>query len=120
MRIFFYNIMDGGEGRADPLAEVIAAQRADVVGLAEAQNDEVLARIAKRLGMDYVQAIGNGDSASALLSRFPIRDSANHAPLHPQKLTKSLLRATVIDPTGHPWEFGVVHLQARAGEEHER
>src|SRR5688572_31320603 len=120
MRIFSYNILDGGEGRADPLAEVIAAQRADVVALIESQNDEVLARIAKRLGMDYVQARGNGDSAVALLSRFPIRDSINHAPFHAGTLTKSFLQATVVEESGRVWQFGVVHLQHRAGEEHER
>ena len=120
MRILSYNILEGGEGRADPLAEVIAAQRADVVALIESQNDEVLARIAKRLQMDYVQARGTNDSAVALLSRFPFRDSINHAPRHPKKLTKSLLQATIIDPTGQPRHFGVVHLHARATEDDER
>ena len=33
MRIVSYNILDGGEGRADPLAEVIEAQRPEVVAL---------------------------------------------------------------------------------------
>ena len=33
MRLVSYNILDGGEGRADPLAEVIEAQRPDVIGL---------------------------------------------------------------------------------------
>jgi endonuclease/exonuclease/phosphatase family metal-dependent hydrolase len=120
MRIFSYNILDGGEGRADPLAEVIAAQRADVIALIESQDPEVLARIAKRLQMDYVPARGNSDSAVALLSRFPIRDSINHAPLHPDQLTKSLLQATIIDSANQPWHFGVIHLHHRAAEEDER
>lgn len=120
MRIISYNILTGGEGRADPLAEVIAAQRADVVALIEAEDPAVLDRIARRLGMDYVTAAGNGGTAAALLSRFPIRDSINHTPLHPDALTKSFLRATVVDPASSPWTFGVVHLQHRAGEEHER
>jgi endonuclease/exonuclease/phosphatase family metal-dependent hydrolase len=120
MRIFSYNVLDGGEGRADPLAEVIAAQRADVVALAEADDDEVLARIAKRLKMDYVQAVGGKGKAVALLSRFPIRDSVNHGALHPDVITKAFLQATVVDPSGTPWHFGVVHLQHRATEEHER
>ena len=36
MRICSYNILDGGEGRADPLAEVILAQRPDIVAIVEA------------------------------------------------------------------------------------
>ncbi len=112
MRIVSYNILTGGEGRADPLVEVLLAQRADVIGLVEAEDPAVLERIAKRLNMDYVQAIGN-KGASALLSRFPIRDSINHAPLQPG-LSKSLLQATITDSAGKNWNLGVLHLHARA------
>ena len=38
MRIVSYNILDGGVGRADPIAEVLLAQRPDVVGLVEADE----------------------------------------------------------------------------------
>jgi endonuclease/exonuclease/phosphatase family metal-dependent hydrolase len=119
MRIVSYNILTGGEGRADPLIEVLIAQRADVVGLVEAEDPTVLERIARRLKMDYVQATGNQSGASALLSRFPIRDSINHAAF-PPGLCKSLLQASVIDPAGNAWRFGVAHLHARAAEEDER
>jgi exodeoxyribonuclease III len=119
MRIVSYNIMTGGEGRADPLCEVLLAQNADVVGLVEAEDPAVLERIARRMKMDYVQAMGNESGASALLSRFPIRDSINHAALQPG-LSKSFLQASVIDPEGQVWQFGVIHLHHRAGEEDER
>src|SRR4051794_34644396 len=119
MRIVSYNILTGGEGRADPLAEVLLAQRADVIGLVEAEDPAVLERIARRLKMDYVQAVGNKSGASALLSRFPIRDSINHALLQ-SGLSKSLLQASVIDPAGQVWNFGVVHLHARATDADER
>jgi endonuclease/exonuclease/phosphatase family metal-dependent hydrolase len=119
MRIISYNILTGGEGRADPLIEVLLAQRADVVGLVEAEDATVLERIARRLKMDYVQATGDKGGASALLSRFPIRDSVNHAAFQPG-LSKSLLQASVVDDAGNAWQFGVVHLHARAGEEDER
>jgi endonuclease/exonuclease/phosphatase family metal-dependent hydrolase len=115
MRIVSYNILTGGEGRADPLAEVLIAQRADVIGLVEAEDPAVLERIARRLNMDYVQGPGNRGGASALLSRFPIRDSVNYAPLE-GGLSKSLLRASVEAPGGAVWHFGVAHLHARAGE----
>lgn len=119
MRIVSYNIMTGGEGRADPLCEVLLAQNADVVALVEAEDPTVLERIARRMKMDYVQAIGNESGASALLSRFPIRDSINYAPLRPG-LSKSLLQASVTDRKGQPWHFGVVHLHHRATDEDER
>jgi exodeoxyribonuclease-3 len=112
MRLVSYNILNGGEGRADPLAEVILAQRPDVVALVEADVPAVVERIARRLDMDYVIARGQLD-ASALLSRWPIRRSINHAALAPA-LTRSFLEAEVIAPTGQAWPIGVVHLQSGA------
>lgn len=112
MRIVSYNILDGGEGRADPLAEVIEAQRPDVVALVEATDLAVIERIARRLEMDYVQGVG-ASQASALLTRWMIRDSVNHA-LVRRGLSKSLLEATVVDPDSKEWSFGVVHLHAHA------
>ncbi len=118
MRLVSYNILDGGEGRADPLAEVIEAQRPDVVALVEAVDPAVVERIANRLRFDFVIATGN-KQASALLTRWTIRHSVNHALMNPG-LSKSLLEALVIDPAGAEWTFGVVHLNARAGEEDEK
>src|SRR3954467_1809260 len=80
MRVFSYNILDGGEGRADPLAEVIEAQRADCVALIEADNSDVLERISKRLKMDLIVAQGTRH-AVALLSRLPIVYTINHGAL---------------------------------------
>ncbi|MDB5319398.1 MAG: hypothetical protein JWN40_1029 [Phycisphaerales bacterium] len=119
MRIVSYNILTGGEGRADPLVEVLLAQRADVIGLVEAEDPAVLERIARRLRMDYVQAIGRKSGASALLSRFPIRDSINHA-LLTDGISKSLLQASIDGPGGLPWHFGIAHLHARATEADEQ
>jgi endonuclease/exonuclease/phosphatase family metal-dependent hydrolase len=118
MRLVSYNILDGGEGRADPLAEVIEAQNPDVVALVEATDRTVIERLANRLGMDYIQAMGTSQ-ASALLTRWTIRESINHA-LTRQGLSKSLLEATVLDPRGQEWIFGVVHLHAHASEADEQ
>jgi len=118
MRIVSYNILDGGEGRADPLGEVIEAQRPDVVCLVEASDLAVVERIANRLGMDFVQAMGRKKGASALLTRYTIRESMNHALLRDQ-LSKSLLEATLVDPAGAEWSFGIVHLHAHALESDE-
>ena len=120
MRIVNYNILDGGEGRVDSLARVIEAQRPDVVGLVEADSRAVVEDLAARLEMDFVHAPGNAH-ASALLTRWPVRESINHAPLHPNALEKSLLEATVVEPeSGREWTVGVVHLHARGTEEDER
>lgn len=118
MRIVSYNILEGGGGRADKLADVIRSQRPDVVCLVEAEDEAVLATIAEKLKMDLVPAPGN-KRGSALLTRWTIRDSINHAPLH-KALSKSLLEATVVTPAGQTWAFGVAHFHAHAGEEDER
>lgn len=72
-----YNILDGGIGRADPLAEVMLANEPDVVALVEAEDDEVVRRIAKRLDMDVVPGQGRKRKC-ALLSKLPITATINH------------------------------------------
>ncbi|MBC8106094.1 MAG: endonuclease/exonuclease/phosphatase family protein [Anaerolineae bacterium] len=119
MRMFSYNILDGGEGRADPLAEVIQAQRADIVCIVEADKIEVIERIAHRLKMDCIHAPGR-KSAAALLSRWAISKSINHALLRSDGPEKSFLEAEVIEPGGRIWTIGVVHLHAHARERDER
>jgi len=114
MRLLSYNILDGGTGRADQLADVIASQRADLVALVAAEDEAVLDHLARRLDMDVLFAAGN-THASALLTRWPVRESINHAPLH-KDLEKSFLEATVVDPTGRAWTLGVLHLHAHGTE----
>src|SRR5882762_4542461 len=116
MRIFSYNILDGGEGRADPLAEVIEAQRADCVALIEADNNDVLERISRRLDMDMIVAQGKRHSV-ALLSRFPIIHTSNHAAL--QDKPDCLLEALVRAPTGEEFTLGILHLHPHALEKDE-
>lgn len=118
MRLISYNVLDGGEGRADPLAEVILANRPDIVALVEAQDHAVLERIASRLKMDFILGEhrpkdGKKTYAAAILSRWPITESINHAPLH-AGAPKSLLEATIAEPSGQSWTLGVMHLHAHA------
>lgn len=117
MRVASYNILDGGEGRADPLAEVILAQRADVVGVVEADNPAVLHRLSQRLEMDFVVASGQRH-AVALFSRWTIGDSINLAALHADG-PRCLLSAEVTTPSGAVWPVGVLHLSPRADESDE-
>ena len=114
MRIVSYNILDGGEGRADPLAEVILAQKPDLVALVEAGNLDVLERIGKRLDMDYIQAEGAGEHAVALYSRWPIVQSINHGVV--RGTPRCLLEVLVRRPDGPEWTIGVTHLHPRASE----
>ncbi len=80
MRVISYNILDGGVGRADPIAEVIKANRPDVAALVEADDLAVVERIAHRLNMDFVHAAAKTHSV-AILSRLPIIESVNIAAL---------------------------------------
>jgi endonuclease/exonuclease/phosphatase family metal-dependent hydrolase len=116
LRLFSYNILDGGEGRADPLAEVIEAQRADVVALIEADNSDVLNRISKRLKMDII--VGQGKRhAVALLSRFPIIQTINHGALGEKP--DCLLEALIRTPAGEEVTLGILHLHPHAREQDE-
>lgn len=114
MRLLSYNILDGGEGRADPLAEVVLAQRADIVAVVEADDAAVQRRIASRLNMDFVAGESKKHMA-AIYSGWRIVESINHAALH-RSLVGSCLEAKVIDPNGREWEIGVVHMPAGATE----
>jgi endonuclease/exonuclease/phosphatase family metal-dependent hydrolase len=112
MRVVTYNILNGGEGRADPLAEVLLAQRPDIVALVEADVSAVVERIAKRLSMDFI--IGQGKHhAAALLSRWPIQQTINHAAFS-AGISRSFLEASVLAPGGNEWPIGVLHLPAGA------
>jgi hypothetical protein len=57
-RLTLYNLHRGGVGRADPLAEVLLAQGADVVVMTEATDAEMFDRIAWRLGGDTFGGVG--------------------------------------------------------------
>lgn len=112
MRIISYNILDGGVGRADPLGEVIQAQQADVVVLVEADEDEVVDRLAKRMKMDRIIAPGHGHCL-AILSRWPFRETINHALIHPDA-PRSCCEAVIRLPNGN--ELPVIGLQLHPGD----
>jgi endonuclease/exonuclease/phosphatase family metal-dependent hydrolase len=120
VRIVSYNILDGGAGRADPLAEVILAQRPDIIVIVEADDATVVERIAHRTKMDFIHAQG-GRKGAAILSRFTIHETIDHGFLLGDLVApRSLLEAVIIDPPGREWIIGAVHLSARAREEDEQ
>jgi endonuclease/exonuclease/phosphatase family metal-dependent hydrolase len=106
MRVASYNILDGGQGRADPIAEVLVGQRADVVALVEAERAEVTGRIARRLGMQVVPGEGPRRSV-AVLTRLPVLASVNHA--HRDGGPRACLEVVVETAAGEVPVF-VVHL----------
>ncbi len=112
MRLITYNILDGGEGRADPIAEVIEAQNPDIVALIEADCPAVNERIARRLNMDFIHAAGQSDSV-AILTCWTIVESINHGALH-RELSKSCVEALIKSPEGKLWPIFALHLH-RAG-----
>jgi endonuclease/exonuclease/phosphatase family metal-dependent hydrolase len=120
MRIVSYNILDGGEGRADPLAEVILAQRPDIVALIEADDAAVVERVANRAKMDYIHGKA-GKKGAAILSRWTVRETVDHAYFLPEETApKSLLEAKIIGPDGASWLIAAIHLTARAMEADEQ
>lgn len=94
-----YNILEGGVGRVDPIAEVIRLAGAEVVILQETTDTELFHRLADRLGMDRFLAENPRENegprrASGLLSRLPISRVINLAALD-ERLTRGVFAATV-------------------------
>jgi endonuclease/exonuclease/phosphatase family metal-dependent hydrolase len=111
-RILTYNILTGGAGRADQLATIIGATRADVVGLAEATNPRVVEELAQRLGMDFRlsgQPAHERDWHVGVLSRLPIVDVRVHT--RPDIFTrKYLLEVSIEETDGKRLTVFMVHL----------
>ena len=120
MRIVSYNILDGGIGRADPIAEVLLAQRPDVVGLVEADDPAILDRIAWRLGWDFISAPGRDGDTAALLTRGRILSSINHVPLAEHATPPRSFLEAVVRVDEKDLRIGLLHTSGRASEEREK
>ncbi len=96
MRLMTYNILEGGEGRIDPLAEAIRLARADVVVVQEAWDRGLFEKLADRLGMDCFLAAHptNAQGGVGLLSKRKIREAVNYGPLD-ARLTRAAFHAIV-------------------------
>ncbi len=73
-RILAYNLYFGGRDRFEAIHTVLTHVQADVITLTEADDAEVVAILAERLGMHHVWARGSGERHIATLSRLPIVD----------------------------------------------
>ncbi len=113
IRVFSYNILAGGIRRVAPLAKMLQSRNVDLVGLVEAVDEQVVAELAERLGMEYRlsgRLKGQQVEQGALLSRFPIRATRAY---HTSVLTKQpLLEVRVEEPDGQPLTVFVAHLTA--------
>src|SRR5437016_1514651 len=112
-RVLSYNILVGGTGRVNQLAQIIQSADPDVVGLVEAMNPHVIEALAERLGMQYRMSDNPKqqlDWQVALLSRLPIVRTQVHA--HPGILMKPLLEACVEEADGRELTVFVTHLAA--------
>ena len=81
VRAVSYNIMQGGEGRADPLAETLLGRKPDFVGIHEADDAAVLRRLSDRLEMDFVVGKSAGGTV-ALFSKHRIASTVNVSAIH--------------------------------------
>jgi len=114
MKLLSYNILEGGEGRIDPLAEVIRLANPDVVILAEPWDESLFHKLADRLKMDRFLAESPRDphGSTGLLSRLKIKEAVNHAPLDP-RLTRSAFHAIARTSAGSDLPIIGLHLHAR-------
>lgn len=110
MRLMNYNILSGGTGRIDPLAEIIRQADADVVILPEACDTELLALLARRLGMEYFAACNPTTPAFAVgvLSRLPLRSAVNLSAMVPELSKSGVLVQVAVG--GKIWQIVGVHL----------
>jgi endonuclease/exonuclease/phosphatase family metal-dependent hydrolase len=111
-RILSYNILVGGTGRVNQLAQVIESANPDVVGLVEATNIRAVEALAEQLGMQYcISGIAKYqmDVQVALLSRLPLVRTQVH------KLSvreKPVLEVGIEEANGRELTVFVAHLEA--------
>ena len=115
-----YNILESGEGRIDPLAEVIRQAGADTVVVQECADRALLAKLAGRVGMEFFQAENprNKEAAVGLLTRERMVEAVNWSPLD-GRITRAALHATLRVGGGEITVIGV-HLHPRETMEDEK
>lgn len=104
MRLLTYNILKGGFGRAEEIAEVIRAAKPDVVALQEAIDPVVVDRIARLAGFRFSGS--RPSHSTAFLSTVPV---LNYEWRHPPRTRHALLEVSFAE--GFPRLF-VLHLRA--------
>jgi exodeoxyribonuclease-3 len=104
-RFLAYNLWFGGWDKQEAVSQVLAHCDADFVGLTEADNPDVVAKLAKDLNMEHIWAEGSGDRHIAALSRLPIKSWQIY---NKPPLTQAVLEVTLdLNP---PLTIYVVHF----------
>lgn len=106
LRVVTYNIYLGSPDRLEPIYRVLAAVNGDIIALTEADNPEVVAELARRLGLYHVWAQGSGSRHIATLSRYPILGWHIY---NTPPLTQAALETTV-DAPGAPLTLYNIHF----------
>ena len=106
LRVVTYNIYLGSPDRLEPIYQVLTAVNGDLVALTEADDPEVVAELASRLGLHHVWARGSGNRHIATLSRYPIAEWHIY---NTPPLTQAALETT-IDAPGGPLTLYNVHF----------
>lgn len=115
MRIVAYNILCGGLGRLDPIAETLLHLNGDVTALIEANDPDAVAYLARRADAHHALSESpNGAFHVALMSRWPIVEMINLGLRRPE-LSRAALAAIVECPAG-PLRVIVLHLLSGLGE----
>ena len=73
LKVLTYNLEFGGRKQLEAIHEVLAHINADVIGLTEADDQEVVQILAERLKLNHIWGAGSGERHIALLSRYPIQ-----------------------------------------------
>ncbi|QBD81665.1 hypothetical protein EPA93_39125 [Ktedonosporobacter rubrisoli] len=110
-RILSYNILLGGTQRVEQLSLIIKTAQADIIGLVEATDPEVVKELAHRLNMHYCLS-GYGKHARdwnlAILTRLPILHSRVHT--HPRSFVRRhFLEVCVSRPDGKALTLFLMH-----------
>ena len=104
MRLLTYNIREGGVGRAEVIADAIAAANADFVALQEARRPAVVERVAALAGYPYCAS--REAHSTGFLSRIPVRE---HIWRHLPRTRHAVLEVSL---AGELSRVFVLHLRA--------
>lgn len=111
VRLVTYNILDGGRGREQQIAQILAVLDADVILLQEIVEEAFASNLAVQLKMQYFVGRSNTQRRIAILSRLPICSVSS---FNSRLLRHGMLQATLeYAPQQMLTVFGI-HLTAFA------
>ncbi len=107
IKVLTWNVAFAPREKLDVIAETLERADADIVTLNEADHEDVIVDLARRLGLFHVWARGSGNRHVATLSRFPILrwNIYNQKPL-----TQAAL-STTLAVNGQPVTIYNVHFR---------